>query len=115
MNVVDIVAGVKAIAGLNDEEEKRCFALAKMCLAPYENMELSKADEGVLTSFLATKVYLQFCITKEDDNISTFEAGDIKISHNKNSAVNNAKMLFDMALRDAAGIVCDNEFAFMEV
>lgn len=115
MNVVDIVAGVEAINPLTEDEKKRCLSLAKMCLAPYENNEISNSDEAVLTNYLVAKVYLQFCVTKNDDNISSFEAGDVKISHSKSNEVNNAKMLFDMALKDAAGIVCDNEFAFMEV
>lgn len=114
MNTLDVISTLEGITTLSDDDKNRAITFAKIFSLPYENKEISAEQQARLTYFLATKVYLQLCLT-QSDKVDSFTAGDIKISHNSEQTQYNAKLLYEEAIKNVGDIVGDDGFAFMEV
>lgn len=114
INIEEVIGVLKTINDVSKSDEKKCVVLANAFLSPFENKSFSAGEEKLINYFLATKINLALC-TGNDESLSSFSAGDIRITHNKADKLASAKALYDLAHENVVDIIGDNGFAFLEV
>lgn len=72
-------------------------------------------DDSRVVYLAATRVNLEIALCQHSgDGVTSFKAGDISITES-NDALNYAKLLFNNAKSDCAGLLIDDSFAFLGV
>lgn len=114
MLVDEVLVLLGTIADLSEDDIEKYTGLAEIVASPYKSKELSEESQKRLALYLASKINYQICIGGNSE-ISSFSAGDIKITSKENSAIERARIMMESALEAAGDLVEDKGFLFMEV
>lgn len=114
MLVDEVLVLLGTIADLPDEDTGKYTGLIEVVASPYMDKELSEKDQKRLALYLASKVNYQLCAGSQND-ISSFSAGDIKVTSKESKSMERARMIMESALEVAGDLVEDKGFSFMEV
>ncbi len=111
--VLDLLA---VIGEYTDDEVTKYTPIAtkNIDLLQPNSQNLTEADETRLAYFVAAKTNLEIAlINSQNENLKSFSAGDVKITHGDNVRV--AREIYSSALDDVHGIIDDNDFCFRSV
>lgn len=105
----------KTMAQIDDDDVDNYFAVIKNAVNVVSNLvDLDYHGDSRAVYLASAKANYDFSLLQfGNDNITSFAAGDVKIT--KGSNRNSAKLLLDEAMKNAHSIICDNGFAFLGV
>lgn len=109
--VMQVLVG---ITGLKEAELEPYFLIISnvVSVASREIDETYHKHERVI-HYAAAKANYAISLVKEDDGISSFSAGDVRIT--KNNKNNSAKLFLEEAEKSVRDIIIDKGFAFLGV
>lgn len=116
MTIERVLGALELISGFSDEEIAKYAPIARknMDLLQPNRTNLNDADEGKLAYLVAAKTNLEIAlINSQCDNVKSFSAGDVKITHGDNVGV--AREIYSSALEDVSDIISDSAFCFRSV
>lgn len=115
--MIDRVLEALAIIGdYSDEDIARYTPLAhkNLSLLQPRSIVLDEADESKLAYLVGAKTnYEIVLISSKGDGVTSFSAGDIKIT--QDDPVELARTIYLSAMEDAADVISDSSFCFRSV
>lgn len=113
MYVDDIISALRAIGDYSDEEIERYLPIITINASSIDETQVSGEDYNSVVYYLAAKSNYEICLMRQSDSVTSFEAGDVKISQSLD--VNRAKELYELTRQSVADYLADNGFVFMGV
>lgn len=103
------------IGNASIDEAERYMSLIEMNCAEFSDREYNETDTALLEYYVAAKTNYQIALARNDGEISSFSAGDVKVTASSGNAIQNAKALYESAYSGISHLAKDRGFCFMEV
>lgn len=117
MTIERVLESLMIIGEYSDEDIARYTPLARKNLALIQPSRENLTDSDVqrLAYLIGAKTNYEIALirSQETDSITSFSAGDVKITQNDSLAL--AKEIYSSALEDAGGLIDDESFCFRSV
>lgn len=115
ININEVKKSLAVIAQLDESELEEYNSIISVAVSTISSMinEEHHADERAIYLSATKANYDLSLVSGFGDGITSFSAGDVKITQNSNKS--SAKALLDNAMANAHDLVCDNGFAFLGV
>lgn len=115
INIDEVKKTLAVMAQVDDDDVEEYINIIKSAISTISNLISTEHHTDDRAIYLASaKAYYDLSLTSGfSDDVTSFSAGDIKIT--QQSKRSHAKELLDSAMADAHNLICDNGFAFLGV
>ncbi|MGN0515545.1 hypothetical protein [Eubacterium sp.] len=115
MDTGRIAEGLCTIGSVSLDEVQRYMSLIELNCAEFSDREYNEADTALLEYYVAAKTNYQISLARNEGEISSFSAGDVKVTASSGNTIQNAKALYESAYSGISHLAKDRGFCFMEV
>ncbi len=120
MDLLLVLAVFCRLTGLSESEGRRYLPLCRAAaaaltrrLAPQVDLA---AEQDTLCHAAGAAAYYRYVMrTALEEGAATFAAGDVKVTDHTDRRIAAARALLEEAMRSVAHLLCEDDFAFLEV